>query len=124
MGHYQDLLKTYEARELVDWKRKQEAQQRYENAAKQAHKVRVAGRLLRDPVPCWEDLHVGSQRHLIADAENVANNPRITLAELTKMYQDRLIAWGDTDSPDLRAPDSICWNIEEMVLEDLKATFE
>jgi hypothetical protein len=59
---------------------------------------------------------------LIADAENVANNPSITSAELTAMDQDRLVAWGDTDNPDLGPLSDTTRHIEEMVLKRLKET--
>lgn len=122
MNPDQELLNAYEARELADWKRNKEARQRYENAAKQAHGVRMAARSLCSPVPSWDDMHLGSQRHLVADAENVANDPTISLAQLTAMYHERLIASGDTSNPDLNPPGEICRQIEEMVLANLKET--
>lgn len=122
MDSYEDLLKRQEARELADWKRRKEDQQRYENAAKQAHKVRMAGRLVLDsPVPSWEDMHLGSRQHLIADAENVAKSPAISYSELNRLYEERLAVSGDTDNPDLGKPGESFQAIEEMALKELKA---
>lgn len=127
MDSDQRLIDAYHAREealaAAEWKRKKANLQRYENAAKEAHKVRMTARLMHSrPVPPWDELHIGSQRHLIADAECVAMNPSITEPELRKVYQERLVAWGDTDSPDLGVGDEISESIEGMVLEHLKAT--
>lgn len=121
------LIETYNAREdaheVAEWKRKNTNLQRYENAAKEAHKVRIMARLVHSrPVPSWEELDLASHRHLIADAESVARNPSITALELRKIYQERLVAWGDTDNPDLGVDDEISETIEQLVLEKLKAT--
>jgi hypothetical protein len=122
MDSYDDLLKREEARELAVWRRRKEDQERYKSAARQAHKVRMAGRLVHQlPVPTWEDMDCGSKRHLIADAEHVAKNPAISYAELNKFYQERLLAWGDTDNSDLGTPEESFWTIEETVLKKLKA---
>lgn len=123
MDSYEDLLNRVAERELASLERHKEEQQLYENVAKQAHKVRMLGRLLlNSPIPSWEDLCNSSQRHLIADAENVAKNPAISGAEINKLYQERLKASGDTDNPDLGVPQQSYQAIEEMVLENLKAT--
>jgi hypothetical protein len=117
-----DLLKREEAREMAEWRRSKADQERYENAAKQAHNVRITGRLLlNSPTLAWEDMHLDSQRHLIADAEHVAKNPAISYAELNKFYQERLVTSGDTDNPDLGTPEEPFWAIEEIVLKKLKA---
>jgi hypothetical protein len=60
--------------------------------------------------------------HLIEDAKAVAMNPSITAAQLTELYQERLRAWGDTESPDLLQPDDVANVIEELVLKQLKST--
>ena len=118
MDSYDDLLKRQEARELAEWRRRKEDHERYESAAKQAHKIRMAAHLLLDSsVPSWEDMSIGSQRHLIAEAEHVAKNQAISYAELNKFYQERLVASGDSDHPDLGASEAI----EETVLQALKA---
>ena len=114
------------ARQAEAWKRKTADHQRHENAAREAHKVRNAGRLVNlnnADIRDWKDIALVSQDHLIADAENVAANPSITAAELSLLYKARLIAWGDIDSPDLGAGDDnnpSYQEIEEMVLKRLK----
>lgn len=111
-------MNAYEAREEAALQRKRARQQRYEDAAREAHKTRNMGRLLQTVPPIdWEDLSISSQRHLIADAEIVALNPSITAIELARLYRERLIAVGDTDSPDLDGEDEI---VEAMVLDQLK----
>lgn len=122
MDTYEDLLKREEEREIAELKYRKEEQDRYESAAMQAHKVRMMGRLLISPVPPWEEVSLASRRHLVADAENVAKNPFISYEELNKLYQERLIAFGDTDNPDLGAPDEAYRAIEEQVLVALKAS--
>ena len=122
MDSYEELMKREEARELDDWKRRKATQEQYESVAKQAHKIRMTGRLLlNSPCPCWEDLNLSSQRHLIADAANVAMNPSISGAELNKLYQERLVASGETDSPDLNVPEESFQALEETILKNLKA---
>lgn len=121
MDTYEDLLKREEEREIAEWRFRKEAQDRYESAAMQAHKIRMAGRLLISPVPPWEEISLTSRRHLVADAENVAKNPSISYEELNKLYKERLIASGDIDNPDLDAPDEASRVIEEQVLVALKA---
>lgn len=125
MDQDQRLLDDYDAREearkAAEWRERTEAQARYENAARAAHKIRRAAHLLTDnPVGPWEDLALTSQRHLIADAEVVAKNPSITERELRTQYQVRLVEWGDPDSPDLAISDRITIGIEEQVLAKLK----
>jgi hypothetical protein len=130
MDSDQDLLDAHDAREAVraadEWKRKRANHQRHENAAREAHKVRNRGRLIcfdNADVRDWENIPVVSQNHLIADAENVAANPSITVAELSRLHNERLIAWGDIDSPDLGVGDENApsyQEIEEMVLKRLK----
>ena len=129
MNSDEDLIDTHNAREelreAAEWKRNTETQQQYGNAAKKAHKVRMAGCLLRHfPVPSWDDMNIGSQRHLIADAENVAKNPSLTATELRKLYQERLMAWGDTENADLGVDDETTparQEIEEAVLKHLRS---
>ena len=129
MDSDQDLLDAHNAREDArkadEWKRKKADHQRHENAAREAHKVRNFARLLvvNADVRDWEELPLGSQKHLTTDAENVAANPSITAAELSRLYNERLIAWGDIDSPDLGVGDENTPSyqvIEEMVLKCLK----
>lgn len=130
MDSDQDLLDARDAHEAVreadEWKRKRANHQRHENAAREAHKVRNSSRLIgfnKADVRGWEDLPLVSQNHLIADAENVAANPSITAAELSRLYNERLIDWGDIDSPDLGLGDDNTpsyHEIEEMVLKRLK----
>lgn len=127
MDSYQNQLDIYnareEAREAAEWRQKMADQQRYENAAKEAHSVRCKARfLLPCSVPQWEDLDLSSQRQLIADAEIVAKNPSITEPELRNLYRERLMAWGDTDHPDLGDSDNESEIIEGMVLEQLKSS--
>ena len=127
MDSYQNQLDTFnareEAREVAEWRQKRAEHQRYENAAKEAHKVRLVARLTHSsPVPQWDDLDLSSQRQLIADAEAVAKNPSITESELRKLYRERLMAWGDTDHPDLEVSDEGSESIEGMVLEHLKSS--
>lgn len=128
----QDLLDAHNAREDVreadEWKRKKADHQRYENAAREAHKVRNSARLLvvNALVIDWDGIQLSSKNHFIADAENVAENPLITAAELNEVYKERLISWGDTDNPDLGVGDEnalIYQVIEEMVLKRLKEYF-
>jgi hypothetical protein len=115
---YEDLVNAYEAREAAALQRKQARRQRYEDAAREAHMTRNMGRFLQSvPRIEWEDLSISSQRHFIADAENVALNPSITAIELARLYKERLIAVGDTNSPDLDGEDEI---VEAMVLDQLK----
>ncbi len=107
MDSDQDLLDTANARDDAhlgaEWRLKKAAQQRYESIAKQAHNIRkVHGILLNQPMPDWVDMCLSSRKQLIADVESVAANPIITAAELHRLYQERLIAWGDSDSADLR----------------------
>lgn len=120
----QNFLDSHNAREADEWKRKKANHQWLENAAKEAHKVRNILRLINnDIVIDWENLHLGSQKHLIADANNVVENPSITATELGRLYTERLIAWGDTDNPDLDVSDeniSTYQVIEESVLKRLK----
>ena len=105
----QNLLDAGDAREeayqIAEWKLKQQLKLWYEGAAKEAHKIRQINRLLRSgDSRAWDELPLGSQRHLMADAENVAANQNITVAELHGLYQARLIAWGDSDNEDLMGP--------------------
>ena len=121
MDSYQNLLDAHDARKAADLKLKKAAQQRYENAAKKAHAFRCNSNLLKSvAVLKWDEMAPVSQRHLIADAENVAANPTITANELNRLYKERLTASGDTDSLDLGewAPDDL--STEEQVLEELK----
>jgi len=129
MDSDQDLLDAHNAREDVreadEWKRKSADHQRYENAAREAHKLRNTARLLlaNADVRDWEELALVSQKHLTVDAEDVAKNPSITAAELSRLYFERLVAWGDADSPDLGEGDEDAQSyqvIEEMVLKRLK----
>lgn len=123
MDAYEKLLNDYESREAEKLKQKLSDQRKYEEAAKQAHRVRNAARLLvpNAPVIDWEGLSSISQKHLIADAENVALNPSITADELARLYRERLVKWGDLDSSDLLNGDDE--EVEGMVLEQLKACF-
>ena len=128
MDSDQDRLDASNAREVLreadEWRRKREARQRHENAAREAHKVRCTWRLIslnNADVRDWEDIGLVSQDHLIADAENVAANPSITAAGLNRLYKARLIAWGDIDSQDLGDDITPSYQeIEEMVLKRLK----
>lgn len=125
MDSDQELLNIYNVREeafkAVEWKRKKVAQQRYENAANEAHKIRMLNSLVCNlPVISWDDMDLISKRHLIADAENVANNPFINMTELKKMYQERLTAWGDTNNPDLGTRNENALQVEKTVLDCLK----
>lgn len=126
MDSDQKLLDDYnaseDARRAAERKKNKAVQQWYENAAKQAHKIRQVSGLLRanSQVPSWEDMGSGSQRHLIADAQHVANNPSVTEFELRRLYRERLVAQGDTDNPDLECNDEDSWRTEEMVLARLK----
>lgn len=127
MDSYQNQLDAYNAREdaLVakQWKQKKADRQRYENAAKEAHKIRMAWHLtLSWPVRPWDSLPISSQQHLIADAENVAKNPSITEPELRKLYIERLLSGGDTENQDLGVWDENGERIEGAVLEHLKST--
>lgn len=127
MDSYQNQLDVYNAREdaleATEWEQKRTSRQRYENAAKEAHKLRMKARLVHTCSVCyWDDLGISSQQHLIADAETVAKNPSITEPELRKLYKERLLAWGDTDNPDLGGSDEVSESIEGMVLEHLKST--
>lgn len=131
MDSDQDLLDAAnardDARQAAEWRLKKAAQQRHESAAKEAHKIRQMHRLLlSQDARDWDRLPLVSQRHLIADAENVAANPNITAAELHRLYQERLLAWGDTDSADLRAgPLPIEAQVtEDQVLSRLKELLE
>lgn len=119
MASYQDQLDAADAREVAETKRKREARQRYESAAKEAHKTRCTARLLlpNSHVPTWDEMSLSSQRHLIADAENVALNPSITTGELARLYRERLVASGGLDHPDLEGEDEV---IESLVLDRLK----
>lgn len=129
MDSDQDLLDSHNAREEVreadEWKRNKAEHQRHENAAKEGHKVRNSARLLivNADIRNWEELALISQKHLISDAENVSKSPSITAAELSRLYNERLIAWGDVESPDLGVGDEnypIYQVAEEMVLKRLK----
>lgn len=129
MDSYQDLLDAANARELAresaEWKRKKEAQQQYENAAKDAHKVRQAGHLLLDSIlPSWEEMSLSSQRRLIADAISVAKNPSISGAELRILDQERLMASGDTEHEDLQLGSEPFQSVERVVLENLRANLK
>jgi len=105
MDSDQRLLDAANAREVASEEAKWKQKKRYEGAAKEAHKVRQVHRLLRHgDARGWDDLPLVSHRHLIADAENVADNQNITADELHQLYQERLIAWGDSDSADLSDP--------------------
>jgi hypothetical protein len=123
-----DLLLALEiseaTREARGWTIKRSNRQRFENAAKEAHIVRNTTRLKNnEEVVEWDDLGVSSIRHLIADAENVATNLSITAEELHELYKERLIAWGDTENPDLAIgyEDYASFIlIEKLVLEKLK----
>lgn len=103
----QNLLDDFnareEAREAAEWKLKKATQERYESAAKRAHAFRTALRLLTRPAPAWEDMGPASQRHLIEDARNVAEQPTISAAELNRLYKERLREGGDTEHEDLQA---------------------
>lgn len=121
MDSYQNLLDAHDAREAADLKLKKAAQQRYENAAKKGHAFMCISNLVKSvTLLTWDEMRPVSQRHLIADAENVAANPTITATELNRLYKERLISSGDTDSLDLGewAPDDLV--TEEQVLEQLK----
>ena len=124
MDSDQELLDAYAAREVADWHRNKALQLRYENAAEQAHKIRNASRLLHGlQVLAWDKMQLNCQRHLIADAKNVAENPSISATELHQMFKERLIAGGDTDNPELGMGDEntpYYLGIEEAVLEHLK----
>ena len=121
MDSYQNLLDAHDAREAAELKLKKAAQQRYENAAKKGHAFRCISNLVKSvTLLTWDEMRPVSQRHLIADAENVAANPAITATELNRLYKERLISSGDTDSLDLGewAPGDLV--TEEQVLEQLK----
>lgn len=129
MDSDQALLDAHDAyendREAAEKKLRETALLRLENAAKQAHLYRMTLRLVSShPVnPDWENLSGISHSHLIADAKHVDENPSITADELNQLYKERLIAWGDTDSPDLGIGDEstpTCQDIEGGVLEQLK----
>lgn len=130
MDSDQDLLDEHNAREdafqAAEWKLKKASQQRYEDAAKKAHAYRNTARLVGGgnlQLLQWEGMALSSQMHLIADAKNVAENPTITAIELNRLYKERLIARGDTDSSDLGDGDEstpVLQAIEEQVLECLK----
>lgn len=127
MDSYQNQLNNFNAREVAreaaEWRETKAENQRYEDAAKEAHKIRCVARLLSiSQVPQWDDLDLSSQRHLIADAEAVAKNPSITESELRNLYRERLIAWGDTDHPDLGVNDNDSEQSEEMALQSLKSS--
>jgi len=126
MDSDQTLIDSYvsgeEALRAADYKQKADALRRYEDAAKKAHKIRQSNALLRNySVPSWEELALVGQRHLIVDAEIVSNNPSTTESELRKLYLERLIAWGDTESSDLNDWDENSEGCEQMVLKELKA---
>ena len=126
MDSDQDLLDAYNEREDAEnaakQRRNREDRSRFENAAKEAHKVRMMARLVHNlQVPSWDEMHLGSQQHLIADAANVAENSLITEGELRALYQERLVASGDTENPDLGSADAVSEYIEDMVLTRLKA---
>lgn len=114
-----------EACEADERKKNKADHLRHENAAKEAHKVRNSARLLiiNADIYEWEDLALITKRHLIADAKNVSENPLITSAEIFRIYKERLIAWGDIESPDLGVGDEnymIYQMTEDMVLKRLK----
>lgn len=127
MNSDQPFLDSYNAHEdavaAADWKQKRAALQRYEQAAKEAHKVRMTANMVNNrQVVSWDDMSISGQRHLIADAENVAKNPSITESELKQLYLERLIASGDSENPDLLETwDEESEITEKMVLERLKA---
>lgn len=124
MDSAQELLDAYDAREVGEWHRNKALQLRYKSAAEQAHKIRNVTRLVHGlQVLAWDDMQLNCQRHLIADAKNVAENPSITAAELHQMFKERLIAGGDADNPELGMGDenTQCnMDIEAVVLEHLK----
>lgn len=127
MDSDQRLLDDYEtreqAREASEWKTRSAELQRYENAARAAHRIRMAASLINNnQAPEWDELHIASKRHLIADAEAVAKNPAITEPELRRLYRERLVASGDTENPDLAASDAFTDTIEGLVLAELRAT--
>lgn len=110
----------FEAEETENWSRRKAEHSRLQAAARAAHKRRQAKALIASPpgaVVDWDDLCLASKDHLIADAANVSANPRITGPELHRLYQERLLARGDTEHEDLlSAPDGV----EELVLTRLK----
>ena len=121
----QKLLDDHHAREdalrAAQWALKKADVVRYEDAAKEAHKFRLAAFLVCNcAVLYWDELDFSSRQHLIADAEAVAKTPSITEPELRKLYRERLLAWGDTDNPDLQPTDELNAIIEASVLEHLK----
>jgi len=121
----QDLLDAHDAREdalvAVKWAREKAQNSRYEKAAMEANKFRMAARLIYNgEVLAWEDVGLSSHNHLINDAKNVAENPSITHAELKRLYQERLMTGGDAGSQDLDVWDEASDSIEEMVLVHLK----
>lgn len=125
MNSDQRLIDAYHAREeerkAAEWKRNKENQERYESAAQEAHKIRLARSLISThQVSQWNEMSISSKKHLIADAQIVATNPSITEPELRTIYQERLVAWGDTDNPDLGAWDRSSENCEKLVLTRLK----
>lgn len=117
-----DLLNAANAREEVRKAAEFKLKQRYEGAAKEAHKIRQMYRVEQcGDARGWYELPIGSQRHLIADAENVAANQNITAAELLGLYKKRLVAWGDFDSADLKGPGTEeAHETEDQVLRCLK----
>lgn len=117
----QELLDAYDAREIDEWHKNKALQHRYESVAKQAHAYRNTVRMLHSiEVLAWEEMQFNSQRHLIADVKNVAENPTISAAELHQMFKERLIAGGDTDSLELGVGDPRYLSVEEAVLKQLK----
>lgn len=114
----EDAEAQWQAREAAEWKSKKIARERYEAAARAAHKVRRTARLLLNrPVPDFDELTLSSIRQLIDDAKDVDENPMITAEELWGRYQVRLRTSGDIEHPDLGAnlPD-----FEDAILRRLK----
>lgn len=121
----QKIIDEFNAREeekkAYEFKIKKSNLERHSTAAKNAHKIRQAHRILYIiSTPSWEEMDLLSKNHLISDAENVAKNPSITLDELTELYRDRIIKSGDTENPDLGKMDPDLRSVEELVLNELK----